>query len=68
MTRTNESKIAEIFRRHIDAAIEEIAEADGLITDFWWPLDTSARLAATCTNALGLAVESVESWRENEGE
>lgn len=68
MTRTNEAKIEEIFQRHIDAAIDEIAQADDLIIDFWWPIDFNSRLATMCANSLGLAEESVQAWRENESE
>ena len=64
MKRADEMKITEIFRRHIEAACDEVGEEN--IDCGVWPEDYEVRLANMLTQALCLMVESSHATSDAE--
>lgn len=67
MNRSDESQVREIFRRHIEAAIDEIADVG--VSCGYLPGGYSGRTAEILTQALALAEETSDvTERETRGE
>jgi len=58
MNRSEESQIREIFRKHLDEAIDEISQGD--ISCGYLPSGYDGRLAEIVTQAVSLMAESCE--------
>ena len=59
MTRDKESQIREIFRKHLEAATDEIAELD--IDCGYYPPGYSGRFAEIMTQTIALMAESSDA-------
>ena len=59
MTRDEESKIREVFRKHLEAATDEIAELE--IDCGYYPRGYSGRFAEIMTQAVALMAETSQA-------
>lgn len=57
MNAVQEEQIRSILRKHIDVAIDEIAEAE-IIVGTWWPAGNSGRMSKILTESIALMAES----------
>lgn len=55
--------ILKIFQRHMDAAVEEVAETE--IVDFFWTENTAVRLANMATDCI-VMLQETEEYRKSE--
>lgn len=63
MDRGQESEVREVFRKHIQAAIDELV-ASSDIEFGWWPPGVDGRLAEVVLQAVALASEASKLGEE----
>lgn len=69
MNLKSQTEIKSIFRKHIDNALDEIIEEDGLETDdIWWGENTEDRMAEVLLQVLLLLEEAEQERQANTGE
>lgn len=64
MNRGQESEVREVFRKHIQAAADELAESSDI--EFgWWPDGFDGRLAEIVLQAVALMTEASKMGEES---
>lgn len=58
MSKTTEVKMTAILQKHLEKAVNEIADKHNDDLAFYWPPDCAERLAVMVANAIGLMEES----------
>ena len=61
MLRSEESQVRNVFRKHIEAAVKELSEAEHDLEDIgksYWPDGVEERLAEIATQAIAIMTES----------
>lgn len=64
VTRTIEAEVTSVFRKHLEKAVQEVADKYSDSLSHFWPEDCAERLAVMATCAVGMMDESAKGQGE----